>query len=956
MKLTASLPIDVIGKSAYCVLFDNKISKIPTESKAMRNVLILLNILLVTIMLTSSVLAEELAPHLHKTTLENGLTVVVKEMPGTRVATVQIWVKAGSVYENAEEAGITHFIEHMIFKGTETRGPGELAGAIEGVGGRVNAYTSYEYTVYHATLSAVHWDMALEVLAEAVMHSTFDPVELEREKKVVLEEVSMRYDRPNIMLFHDLMATAYTRHPYRLPVIGNEESISSFSRDMLLEYIGKHYYPQNLLVVVAGDVKAREAMVRVQEIFGDLDRGESRPAGLPAEPGQDEARFFTIKADIMQPQMAIAIPISKFDSPDTPVLDVLAQIAGHGETSRLYRALRDEKQLVYGINASAFTPTDPGMFEITAVLDGANMTQAFEAALAELFKFKYFSVTSEELKRAKYSLESDFVFNLERVEGQARVLGSFEMMSADPREDKYLEKIRAVTHDDIKRIAQKYFTEKSINVGFLVGKNSTFEPTREEIEASVSRAEESALRNGSEAMLPNTYLSRVHRFELENGITLLVREDDTVPTVGIRAVFPGGLRAETPVTNGAFSFISELLPKGTHRMTAKEIAEAVADMAGSMTGFSGKNTFGLKADFLARFFPEGLTLVRDVIREPAFDATEADKIRPELLAQLKQQEDSLTSLAFQEFNTNIFEGHPYGLNTIGTEYAIKSFTASALKDIYAQHARPDRLVLAISGDIKADTVRELVMRLFGDWQDEQGPALEEIEEEILIPAALTGVKNLEIVRDKEQVHLVIGFLGTTLKDSDRFALELLDTILSGQSGRLFSELRDKQSLAYSLSSFSFFGLDTGTFGIYIGTSPEKKEQAIESVWKQLKQIREEKVSEEELKRAQNILISQYELAMQTHSSQALELALNETYELGQDFGNRYIHAIKEVDAAKVLQTARKYILPGAYVMVAVGAGQGNTLEEDVDLGEPVAPGESADPEENITEPTANQER
>ena len=189
--------------------------------RIMRNILILLNILLVTLMSTSPLMAEELAPHLHKTILDNGLTVIVKEMPGTRVATVQIWVKAGSVYENTDEAGITHFIEHMIFKGTETRGPGELAGAIEGVGGRVNAYTSYENTVYHATLSAVHWEMAFEVLAEAVMHSVFDPVELEREKKVVLEELSMRYDRPNIRLFHDLMATAYTRHPYRLPVIGN---------------------------------------------------------------------------------------------------------------------------------------------------------------------------------------------------------------------------------------------------------------------------------------------------------------------------------------------------------------------------------------------------------------------------------------------------------------------------------------------------------------------------------------------------------------------------------------------------------------------------------------------------------------------------------------------------------------------------------------------------------------
>ena len=897
--------------------------------KTMRSIAILLNILLVAIMSTSPLTAEELAPHLHKVTLENGLTVLVKEMPGTRVATVQIWVKTGSVYENADEAGITHFIEHMIFKGTETRGPGELAGAIESVGGRINAYTSYEYTVYHATLSAVHWDMAFELLAEAVMHSVFDPLELEREKKVVLEEVSMRYDRPNITLFHELMATAYTKHPYRFPVIGNVESINSFSRDKIMEYIRKHYYPQNMTVVVAGDVKGREVIARATDIMGNMARGETEPPALPVEPVQEQARFFTLKADIMQPQMAIAIPVSKFDSPDTPVLDVLAQIAGHGETSRLYRSLRDDKQLVYGINASAFTPADPGMFEITAVLDGNNMLPAFEATLTELFKLQYFFVTDEELKRAKRGLESDFVFNLERVEGQARVLGSFEMMTGDPREEEYLEKIRAVTHEDIKKAAQKYFSEKTINVGFLMPADSVFEPGMQEIETSIARAREAAIHSDSEAMLPNSYLSRVHRFRLENGITLLVREDDTVPTVGIRAVFPGGLREETPLTNGAFSFISDLLPKGTRRMTAKELAEAVADMAGGLTGFSGKNTFGIKADFLARFFPDGLVLVRDVMREPAFDPQEAEKIRPELLAQLKQQDDSLTSLAFQEFNSQLFGGHPYGLNSIGSEDAIKSFTTAALEGIYFKHARPENLVLAISGDVKAEETKDLVNRLFGDWQREKSWENKRIEEEMLPPTTLTKEKIKEISRDKEQVHLVIGFLGATLKDTDRFGLEVLDTILSGQSGRLFIELRDKQSLAYSLSSFSFFGLDTGAFGIYVGTSPEKKEQAINSVWHELKTIREKRVDEEELDRAKNILISQYELALQTHSAQALELGLNETYGLGQDFGSRYIQAIEEIDAAKVIEVARKYILPNAYVMIAVGAARpDNALKPD----------------------------
>ena len=232
-----------------------------------------------------------------------------------------------------------------------------------------------------------------------------------------------------------------------------------------------------------------------------------------------------------------------------------------------------------------------------------------------------------------------------------------------------------------------------------------------------------------------------------------------------------------------------------------------------------------------------------------------------------------------------------------------------------------------------------MVRLFGDWQTTRSPVKQEIEEDILPPALLTEEKVREISRDKEQVHLVIGFLGTTLKDPDRFGLEVLDTILSGQSGRLFTELRDKQSLAYSLSSFSFFGLDTGAFGIYIGTSPEKKQQAIESVWRELKSIRTEKVGEEELNRAKNILISQYELAMQTHSAQALELGLNETYGLGQDYGNRYINAVREIEAAQVLEVARKYIRPEAYVLVAVGAGLADRTRqpEDGSMGSSAEP-------------------
>ncbi len=897
-----------------------------------------------------AVSAEPLAPHLFRSRLDNGLTVIVKEIPGSRAATVQLWVKTGSVLEAPDEAGITHLIEHMIFKGTPSRGPGEVAGAIEDVGGRINAYTSYEYTVYHATLSSRHWQRALEVLADAVRHSLFDPGELEREKKVVLEEIGMRNDRPNIRLFQELMAQAYRVHPYRLPVIGSVASVSGFSREDILAYMDRHYQAGNFLVVVVGDVPEEAVLGRVRDLFGDLEPGGGSPSALPQEPPQSGPRFFRLADDVSQSHLALAFHTCAFADPDAAVLDVIAGILGNGESARLYHRVRDEKRLVYRIDASSFTPRDPGLMEVTATLEPDRWQPALEAILEEFFLLKYLPVEEAELDRVKRNVESEFVFNLERVEGQARVLGSFEFLTGDPREDAYLERIRAVRREDVVRVARRYFTTANLTAGILVpaAMDAAFDDTA--LGELAARAEAAARARVPSGLLADSYLSGLYRFRLANGMTLLVREEPSVPTVAIRAVFPGGLRAETDQTNGAFAFLAELLPKGTKDLSARELALEVADMAGEIAGFNGKNTFGLKADFLARFFVPGLELVRDVLLFPALDREEAEKVRAELLDQLRYQEDSLPAVAFREFNRILFAGHPYGLNTLGREEVLRHLSVEELRRIYQACARPDRLVLAVAGDVDAAAVREQVERLFGDWRAPGGEEAE-VAEEVLPPVPPPVPKEYRIGRDREQVHVIIGFLGASLTDADRYPLEVLDTILSGQSGRLFVDLRDRQGLAYSLSSFSQFGIDTGAFGVYIGTSPEKRDQAIAALWEQIGRIRSEQVGPAELERAKNILVTNYELGLQTHSAQALEMALNETYGLGQDFGRRYSEAIAAVTAEDVLAVARRYLQPEHAVTVLVGAVAPEPKPAEP---EPAAP-EPAAPEPAVPEPAGNGE-
>lgn len=903
-----------------------------------------------SILLTSTMniaSAIELAPQLHKTVLDNGLTLLVKETPSTKVATVQLWVKAGSVYEEENEGGITHLIEHMIFKGTPARKAGEIAAAIEEAGGKINAYTSFEYTVYHATLSARHWGLALDVISDAVLNSTFDQNELEREKKVVLEEISMREDQPQTRMFQALMDKSYQLHPYRLPIIGTRESVSSFSRADIVNYVQKHYHPENFTVVIVGDVRFRDVENRVRELLSNIPKGENVSPQLPQESPREEAELFKLSGDIKQTHLALSFPITPFDHPDSPVMDVIAGVLGQGETSRLYHQLRNEQGLVYQINASAFTPRDAGLFEIFATLDSAKINATLAKTLEEVFKLKYTPIDEAELARVKRNLESDFVFGLERVEGQARIIGSFEFLAGDPREDEYLSRIRSVTREDIMRVAAAYFAPEKLVAGFIAPRKISVDLDKEQMAEIAGQADNMARNGVPSSLVANSYLPNVYHYRLANGIRLIVREDTRVPTVAIRAIFAGGLRSESDATNGAFAFISQLLPKGTTELSYRQLAIKVADMAGDISGFNGKNTFGVTADFLARFFEPGLQLVNDVIRKPAFNQEEAEKIRPELLSQLKHQEDSLPTLAFLNFNRTLFQGHPYGLNTAGNKTAIQGFTIDQLMAIYNRHTTPDKMVLAVAGAVKADEVRDVVEKIFGDWQPPaNAPGTSALEEESILPPEPPNRPELvTVVKDREQLHLIIGFLGTTMTNSDRYRLEILDTILSGQSGRLFVSLRDEQSLAYSLSSFSQPGVDTGSFGIYIGTSPDKKDLTIKAVWKELFKARQELISEAELAKAINLLIGQYELGLQTHGSQAMEMGLNETYNLGLDFGTRYIKELQAVTPQQVLAVAQKYIHPDRYVMVAVGSNsasqttssaEATSAEPTVDHDQPAA--------------------
>jgi zinc protease len=854
---------------------------------------------------------------LSKVILDNGLSVVLSENHAAPVVAFQMWVRVGSRNEQDQEAGIAHVFEHMLFKGTEKRGVGEIARELEGAGGDVNAFTSFDHTVYHVVLASRYFDVGLDVIADAIQHSTFDPDELVREAEVVLEEFKRSEDMPSRVVGKKLFETAYTAHPYRRPIIGYEETFKNLTRQDILEFFHAWYAPNNMTLVVVGDFDTEAVLPKVSAAFERFEPNPALKAETPSEPPQDGVRAVVTRRESSHALLELGYHIPGIRDPRNPALDLLGILLGQGKTSRLYRSVKRERELVHTIGAYAYTPLDPGIFGIDASLNPAQIEAALREILREVQRLRVVPPSEEELQRAKQNVESGLIYAKQTMQGQARTLGYNESAFGDPlRETVYLKGITAVTPEEIRQMARRYLTPENLTVSLLLTpseRTDLTEPGLRLFLENTGREMEAAFA----AATPEPD-GRARKVILENGIRLIVKEDRAVPTVSVKIAFPGGQRYETEQTSGVFNFIAAMLDRGTARRNAEEIATEVEDLAGSLGGFSGRNSFGAELSILSRHFSKGMQLLADIVLHPGFDPTEMEKVRRDIVAAIRREDDRLSRRAGNLFRRTLYQTHPYRYRVSGEVAQVERFTPEALRETYFNAISPDRMVLAVVGDIQEQEVIAQVEALFGGM--EKRPVKAPLVPREVPPEARR--EKVEIV-ERQQAHMVLGFLGTTVDSDDRHVLAVLSNVLSGMGGRLFTELRDKQSLAYTVTSFTQAGVDPGYFAVYIGCSPEKLDQARGGILAELARIREERIPEEELARTKRNLIGSFEIALQTNGALAGTLLFDELYRNDYDAYRRYAEEIEKVSAADVQRIARKYLDLSRYAAAVVrpeGAG------------------------------------
>lgn len=826
-------------------------------------------------------------------TLKNGLTIIVEEDHSAPVASVQAWCGTGSINEGKwMGAGMSHILEHMLFKGTETRKVGDISRQVQDRGGYINAYTSFDRTVYWIDVPSDGAAEAVDIVADAMMNSTLPEDEYTKEQEVIRREFAMGFDDPERQSSLLMLRTVFGQSPFHHPVIGYLDIYNKLTRNDVMEYYKARYAPNNLTFVIVGDVDAKKIHEQLETFFEKYPRRPIEPVLVVSEPQQIGRREAHEEFPTELTRLSLSWRIPGLTDPDTPALELLGDVIGSGRSSILNQKIREELKLVHGIEAGMFSLQTDGVWGIDAMCDPDKRDAVEKAALAVVEKVKKDGVSQADLDKARRSMLSRQLSGLATARGKASDLGSSWLLTRNPNFSKdYLDAIAKVTTDDLKRVANKYLREDRLNVTSL---NPIGSQEKTALEQTVVER------------------SEVKKFELSNGLRLLVREDSRLPLVSVYATFRGGLLAETPETNGITKLLSRTMLKGTKSRSAAQIAEQLEGAGGRIGADSGNNSFSVAVEVMKPDLALGLDVLGDVLQNPTFPEAEVALEKQAQIAGIKAENEQITAVARNAAREKLFGAHPYALRTSGQIEPVSKLTPKELREMHDKYVVGKNGVIAVFGDVKAEEVVKMVEKEFAKL-----PSGELALTAPAQPAPLTDAAAVVEERNKQQAVVMFGFPAANVLSPDRPALELLDEASNDLGSRFFERIREQLGLAYYVGAGSFAGLAPGSFVFYLGTDPKKVDLVTKEFRDEIEKLAKDGLTEEELVRAKKKLLGSEAIRNQSNSAFAAAVAIDELMGLGYDNYRNRKERIEGVTLEETKRVAGKYFNVPGRVQVTV---------------------------------------
>ncbi|HML55692.1 MAG TPA: pitrilysin family protein [Solidesulfovibrio magneticus] len=833
--------------------------------------------------------------------LQNGLTVMTIEDDRFPLVSVRLFVHAGSAYETPKQAGLSHLLEHMVFKSTQKRPAGQVASDIEGAGGELNAATSFDSTIYRVDLPAERWRLGLDVVKDMIFGAKFDPSELDGEKQVVLSEIARGRDDPDSRLFQLTQGLVWPGQGYGRPVIGYPETVSGFTDQDLRDYVAERYQPQSMLLVVAGKVRADEVLLEAGALFGDLQNDRTvTPPALYAAPVTLAKSVAVEYGQWGKVRLQVAFPMPAIRSADEAALDVLSGLLAGDETSRLYRAFKYDKQLVDDVSCAAMTLERSGLFIIDATLDAKNVAAFWQGLLADLAKLSGASFSDKEIERVKRNAEDGLFGAKETLSGLAMKAGYFQFYGYEPGgEANYLRSVQLVDRKSLDAVIAATFRPERLTVAALVPKADEAVVTAVGLEETANRVWPKA-KTAEAATAAAADKSGAEVVSLGQGRTLVLLPDTTLPYVSISMVYNGGDALLTKDRQGLAELASSSLTSGTAKRSANAVEDFLADRSASISAASGRDSFSVGARFPSRFQADLYGLLAEVLTTPAFAPAEIARDVKDQLAAIKAKEDEPMGLAFRRIFPFLFGDSPYGYMRLGQAAAVAKFTPKDVAGFWKdQQSMP--WVMAVCGDFDAAAVRRLAETL----AKASGPA-----KAFAFPVPAWGQTRdgSATLTERNQEHLFMIFPVPGSDSPETPALMLLNETLAGQSGLLFTRLRDGENLGYSVTSFLWQSPQAGFLAFYIGTSPDKAEAARTGFADVAQQLGSTSLPDELMLRAKNVMAGDYYRERQSLKARSSEAAATLARGWPLDRERQQVEAAQQVSAETLKELAGKYLL------------------------------------------------
>jgi len=862
-----------------------------------------------------------------KSVLSNGLTVLIYPKKSAPKVALQMWYNVGSKHEQPGEKGMAHFLEHMIFKGTnEKLSESDINMISQKLAAYANAFTSYDYTAYIFDVPVANWSQLLPVFADCMQNCSFLQDHMNSEVKAVIQELKMYRDEYTWTLADSLVTNLFESHPYHYPIIGYKQDLWSLQRETFLKFYKKYYVPNNAAFVVVGDVDPVEALAKIEAEFSTVARGADVQHEQYFCDEELQSKQVTLYRETQQAFCMLAFLVPGAREKKDFIYDIIGSLLVNGKGSRLYKKLVDEMELVVSIHALTYDLFDKSIFFIEFKPKyEKDIAQIKNIILEDIYQLSHSKIPETQMRRALKIAQVDYQHLLEDTHKQAYAIGKFFMAMQDENYPfEYCKYDENTIEKDVQAVLQQYFRKSLCNSGSVLNVApedkdylARLQEDSDELDSKILQGKDrvTEVEDGRYVhqvqveKLAKTTFATPETYTLATGLKVMLYRDTEIDLVECALSYKADHKHDPKTQLGLSNLVAKMMIEGSAHYPGSMFVQEAESYGISLSTHAGHIT----ASMLSVDAPKGLELIAEMLQRAEFDTSTFDRVKNKIKAQLTQYWDTPQRCITQVAQEHVYGDHPYAHLSLGTEKTVEHISHATCFDFYHKMVTPQEAVLVVVGNFEIDKIKSVIDKYFASWQgkaiaDIAYPALRSVEKQIV-----------NIAKQRDQVVMAFAGLSVDRLHPDYDAFLVFDQLLStGMNSYLFA-LREQSGLFYTISGSTVYNAGKQPGMIYIKTivSKDRMQEAQQAIENCLDGS-VDRVTDEEFDEAKEMVINKFSTLFETYENTVNTFLFLDEYNLPYDYFEKRIATIRAIKRQEMQETVRQYLNSNKLLCIRIG--------------------------------------